>query len=179
MTRKYAKDYRVETRLNAAGRRETVAVYEGAYYFFSCSAQELKARKLRCAVLAVLADLFLAALLVFSNHFHPEHRFLVLPEAFAVLPAGIVLNCVSAFCFARKPVERRVRDKLGSTFPAAALALAILAALSVCAQLAQPLLHGWSAPSIWLLACAVCFAAASWGLFLLRGRLKPQEVSAA
>ena len=179
MARKYAKDYRLETRLNVSGRQETVAVYEGAYYFFPCSAQELKAQKVRCAVFAVLADLFLAALLVFSDHFHPEHRFLVLPEALSVLPAGIVLNCVSAFCFANKPVERRVRDKLANTFPAAALALAILASLSVCAQLAQPLLHGWSAPSVWLLACAACFAAASWRLFLLRGRLKPQEVPAA
>lgn len=178
MARKYAKDYRAVTRLNAAGRRETALVYEGAYYNLSCSAAERKGLRLRCLVLSVLADLCLAALLVFSNRFHPDFRFLVLPSALGVLPAGLVLNCVSALLFARAPYERRIRDKLCSTLPAASLALAILAGLSVAAQLAQPLLHGWSTASALLLVCALCYAAAAWGLFLQRGKLKAEEVPA-
>lgn len=178
MSRKYAKDYRVETRLNSAGRQELYAVYEGAYYWFSCPQAELKRLKLWYGVLSVLADVFLAILLFSSNRFHPNFRYLILPAALSVVPTYYVLSSAARLCLAREPVVRKHRDKICKTLPGAALVQSLLALLSVAAQLLQPLLHGWDASAIWLLVCAVCYAAASWLLVLRRGALKMEELPA-
>lgn len=178
MARKYAKDYRIETRLNASGRQEMYAVYEGEYYWFSCPEAELKTLKIWYAVCSALSCVLLAVLLFSSGRYDRNFRYAVLPEVLSVLPLYFVLTSAAILCWAREPLVLKNRDKICKTLPGAALFQAILSVLCLAGQVLYPVFYGWDTPAILLIVCAVIFSAASWLMVARRGRLNMEVVPA-
>lgn len=123
ISRKYVRDWRLTTRVDARGRLRSEAEYVGERYAFRTPLT----RPLRLQVLALCAAgwlCFLAALL--PRSLATRLLWVALPFAFCALPLGLATASALALARLREPLRHDQADRFSHRFPAAAFALALL-----------------------------------------------------
>ncbi len=176
MSRKYAKDYRLEEQLSPSGKTRPVAVYQGERYRFLAPETALPGLRLRCTVLSAASALLLFVLLCFSDHFDRDHRFLILPAVFCILPVYLTASSVWTLRTASVPMERRPSDRISNRLPATAGIQTLLSLLAFAAQVVQLFLGGLTWPTMLLAADALLLTAAGAALFSQRKLLRTEAV---
>ena len=143
-SKKYLKDYTLTPEVTAKGRLRPVASYTGDYFRFTAYSGDVKAARLRYILLGVPAAVLLFLLLYFSGIFDWNHRWLVLPIAFNLIPAFGVGMGVGRFCTAPEKMTRKLRDKICDRIPPFSMFFMVFSFLSLAAAVAFLFLGGLS-----------------------------------
>ena len=158
-SRKYRKDYTLTPEVDLKGRLRPVASYIGDYFRFTAPDADVRAAKIRYAVLGVLAAAALFVLLFFSDIFDWNHRYLSLPMALNVIPAFGVGMGIGRFCTAQELMTRKLRDRICDRLPAFSMFFMVFSFLSVACAAAYLILAGFTAVRLlYALDAALMFA---------------------
>lgn len=141
MERKYLSDYRVTERVDAAGRVRREREYIGGRYCYALGPAALKRAKTQALVLCAVGWASFAAALM-PDSAASRTFYAVFPFLFAAIPIGLVTEIVLSAPKGEEPMERRQADKLTDRYPAAAVFIVILSALSLVGEGVYGLLGG-------------------------------------
>ena len=132
MARKYAKDYRVTDALNERGVREQRIEYVGADYVWREAGAALKALR-RATLLCALA--WIAYLLpLFPSSQASQTWYVLLFFLFSALPLGLLSALLLRLRRCGATLSHREADQAENRFPACALSLILLPALSLAGE---------------------------------------------
>lgn len=146
-SKKYLKDYTLTPEVNAKGRLRPVASYAGDYFRFTAWSGDVRAARQRYLLLGIPAGVILFLLLYFSGVFDWNHRWLVLPIAFNVIPAFGTGMGIGRFCTAPEKMTRKLRDKICDRLPPFSLFLMIFSFLSLASAVTLLILTGITVPA--------------------------------
>ncbi|MBQ7340560.1 MAG: hypothetical protein IJW41_00095 [Oscillospiraceae bacterium] len=128
--RKYVSDYRIEKAITPSGKVETKLFYQGTYYRYERSREEIL--RLRRHILLVTV---LSALLIFPMLMTPamlSHTiYIILPAAFSLVPMYLLLAGARRLGFDEEKFTREHRDKTEKRIARASLWLTILLGTTV------------------------------------------------
>ena len=158
MTRhRYIKDYRLIEFIDEKGRIRSDYEYIGADYRFRADGGRVKAAKRRVTAALILGwCCFLGALFPVSAAMHTFY--VSFPYIFSAIPLGILADIALTTFRRKEPLEHRHADRLSNRLPAAALAAAILAGVSLAGE-GIAVIAGPNRPVTGDLIFSVCAAA--------------------
>ncbi len=131
VTRKYTKDYRIETTVDLRGRLREKVVYCGAYYRLSEPQSTVRKHFKKLLLLTVLIILTVVLPMAIYNSY--LNRFYVfLPHGFAVIPVYLCLAAMRRICMAKeKQITREHKDKIVLRLERAGMFLMVVSVLSL------------------------------------------------
>lgn len=166
-SRKYAGDYRLENVPGRSGKLKTVAVYRGAEYFLQFRPELFAA--LRQQIKIAVGVYWVSQLASFLlNTRLARCAWVVMPQAFSLLPFGYLTVGVMMLMKAQEPMTREYAEKMrdrfsggsliASVFCGAAFIGALVGAIILRAELktASDIIY-IILLAISLAACVVCF----------------------
>ena len=131
--KKYRDDYRLTERIDDRGRTRRDIEYIGGHYRYILAPAALRRdRRSVLAVCGIGAAAFICALLPRSAA--SNTIYITLPFAFTALPLGIAIETVLSAPRGEEPLERRQADRLKNRYPAAAISIAALSAVSLLGE---------------------------------------------
>lgn len=111
VSRKYAKDYRLEPYLDSSGRIRDRAVYCGSYYVFEEPMSVIRKRMLWLIAATVLFIVcFLVPLLI--PNLMTRQMYVMLPQCFALIPIYMFCAAIWRIATATKPVIREHQERI-------------------------------------------------------------------
>ncbi len=128
--RKYVSDYRLETVVTPSGKRETKRIYQGVYYRFERSRQDIL-RLRRHILLVALASAMLIFPLLMTETYLSHTIYIVLPVAAAFVPLYLLLAGARRLGFSEERFTREHRDKTEKRIARASLWLSIFLGAAV------------------------------------------------
>ena len=174
-SRKYTKDYRIEPYLDRKGRLRDRAVYSGLYYTFCQDRREVQKIAWLLSALTLLATVTVVLPMCFSCDYF-RRFYLVLPQAFLLLPLYFLWAAILRVFTAGEKVTQEHRDKIVNRIPSAGWAFLILSAVCAIGAVVYALIdapHG----ADWLAgACSLARLIPALLLFLMRGKIQMENV---
>ncbi|MBR4309123.1 MAG: hypothetical protein IKT58_05970 [Oscillospiraceae bacterium] len=131
VTRKYTKDYRIETNFDLRGRVREKVIYCGAYYCFSQPISTVWKHFKKLLILTALALLAVILPMAVQNSYL-DRFYVFLPHGFAVIPVYLLCAAMRRIYMAKdRQVIREHRDKIVHRLEKAGVFLLVVSILSV------------------------------------------------
>lgn len=175
VSRKYTNDYRIEPYLDRKGRLRDRAVYCGLYYTFCENRRNIRKTAWQITALNALATLTVVLPMCFRSDYFRQF-YLVLPQAFLLLPLYFLWAALYRVFTAGEKVTREHRDKIMNRFPTAGIFLLILSSVSVVGTVVYAVIGSMRGADWFAAACAAIRLVPAVLMFLLRGKLRLEDV---
>lgn len=128
--RKYVSDYRLEKVITPSGKVETRQIYQGVYYRYEKSREEILRLRRNVLLGTVLSALLIIPLFITSAMLS-HIMYVVLPAAFSLVPMYLLLAGARRLGFDEEKFTREHRDKTEKRIARASLWLTILLGATV------------------------------------------------
>ncbi len=166
-SRKYASDYRLEQHILPNGKTERIPVYEGRYFRFTASPQQLRfLQRLLFAGCGAILLLLLPMLL--DNTRLGRTVYVILPAAFTMIPLYLLLASARRLRMAQSPFIREHRDKTDNRIRGASVALTVILGISCLGSVLHFILNGVARNELLPVVCL--FLALGVSVVILRFR---------
>lgn len=151
VSRKYAKDYRLEPYLDPSGRIRDRAVYCGAYYVFVAPMPVIRKRMLWLIAATVL---YTACVLVplLTPNLLTRQMYVMLPQCFAMIPVYMFSAAIWRIATAVKPVIREHKERIERRMRMAVIVALVFGAISLIGAIAALYIVDGSGATDWLVA---------------------------
>lgn len=175
-TKKYARDYTTERRLDEKGRRRLHATYHGDWFTFQRPRAQVRRSAWLLLALSVLAAVTVLLPLLMKNDY--AEQFYVLPVlVFAAVPLYLLFAALWRVRQAGDAVTREHKDRISQRIPKAAVMLLAAGVLGVAGSVAYRILAQPSAADWVCMGLSVARLALAVAIFLLRGAFAMQAAS--
>lgn len=175
--KKYASDYRIEDALSPSGRIVSKRVYQGVYYRFQASGEEIRKLRLRVFLLTAATILLLLPML-FTNSDLGRTIYVVLPVAASFVPLYLLLAGARRLGFPEEQFTREHRDKTDHRISRASLWLSIFLGMGSVGSVVYCFRRACVADEIFCVTCLMLAWVSSLLMLPVRKKAKTVAVEA-
>lgn len=175
--KKYVSDYRVEKAITPSGKVETRLFYQGIYYRYERSREEILRLRRHILLVTVLSALLIFPLFTISAMLS-HIMYVVLPAAFSLIPMYLLLAGARRLGFADEKFTREHRDKTEKRISRGSLWLTIFLGMAVVGCVVYTCLFPVVLEEILSMASLLLALAGSVTLLPHRKKAKAVEIEA-
>ena len=151
VSRKYAKDYRLEPYLDSSGRIRDRAVYCGAYYVFEAPMPVIRRRMLWLIAATVMYTACVLVPLLIPN-LMTRQMYVMLPQCAALIPVYMFSAAIWRIATAAKPVIREHKERIVRRMRMAVIVALVFSGISLIGAIVALCIVDGLGATDWLVA---------------------------
>ena len=175
VSRKYAKDYRIEPYLDRSGQLRDRPVYCGDYYLLTNSPEEIRKFFRLLIGLNILTAVTVVLPMFFACEYFKQF-YLTLPQAFLLLPVYFLFAGAWRVHTAGEKITREHKDKIANRIPYAGLFLLILSIACAVGSIVYVIVGQPQGADYLALACTAVRLIPAFLIFRMRGTLRIEQI---